>query len=116
MTSSCSVITALAQNAQTYNFYFYQKKFDLTDILEQIYQTLPQGTYLTRFTFSPLTQTQKEKYLAQISLSGFCPNRETLIKLKENIEGVEIFSEVSFPASNWIESTDINFSVTFKLE
>ncbi len=91
---------------------FYQKQLNPTEILEKISATLPDGVYLTTLSFNPLTGN--DKYLIQISLSGFCPAREILIAFKQNLESVENFGEVDFPPSNWLELTDINFSVTFK--
>lgn len=86
---------------------FYQKQLDLTSILEEISQTLPEGTYLTTFNFNPQT--------SQISLTGFAPNREILLQFKENLEKTKGLKEINFPASNWIEPTDINFSVTLRI-
>jgi Tfp pilus assembly protein PilN len=95
--------------------YFYKKKFSVTSVIEKIFNTLPAGLYLERLNYSPLQQTSKENNLAQISLSGFSPTREDLIKFRENLENEEIFNEVNFPPSNWVEPIDIKFSVTFKL-
>ena len=91
---------------------FYQKKFYLTEILERISKTLPPGTYLTNFSFSP----PREEFPAQISLSGFAQTREILIELKRNLEAEEDFQEIYFPPENWVQPTDINFSLTFKLK
>lgn len=87
---------------------FYQKNLNLTEILEKLSKILPQGTYLTNFNFNLST--------LQISLSGFCPDRETLLSFKENLEKEEKFEKVYFPPSNWLEPTDINFSLIFKIK
>ena len=91
---------------------FYQSQFNLTQILEKISRLLPSGTYLTNLNLNPL---QKEKGI-QISLSGFCQNREILLSFKENLEKEGSFSEIYFPPENWIKPNDINFIVTFKLK
>ena len=87
---------------------FYKKNLNLTDILEKLSKTLPQGTYLTTFIFNLTT--------LEISLSGYSPDRETLVAFKENLEKEEKFEKVYFPLANWVSPTDINFSVTFKVK
>jgi len=91
---------------------FYQSQLNLTQILEKISGLLPSGTYLTNLNFNPF---EKEKEI-QVSLSGFCQNRETLLSFKENLENEGSFSEIYFSPENWIKPTDINFSVTFKIK
>ena len=93
---------------------FYQSQTNLTEILEKISETLPTSVYLTTLNFSPLT-TKNEKYVAQISLSGFSPTREILLEFKKNLEQEELFEEIYFPPSNWVKPTDIDFSVNFKI-
>jgi len=92
---------------------FYQGVFNGSEILEKTSGALPPGTYLTNFTLS--TITGEEEYPAQISLSGFSPNRETLLEFKKNLESQELFKEVYFPPSNWVEPINIDFSVNFKI-
>jgi len=87
---------------------FYQNEIDLTGILEKFSKTLPWGTYLTSLNFDPT--------LSQFSLSGFCPDRETLLVFKKNLEKEEKFVEVYFPPANWVMPTDINFNATFKVK
>ena len=86
---------------------FYQGQPDLTSILEEISQTLPQGTYLTSLNFNP--------QISQISLTGFSPNREILLQFKENLEKTEGLKEIYFPPASWLPATNINFSVNFKI-
>lgn len=93
---------------------FYQESSSVTEILEKISKTLPSGTYLSTLNFSPLAD-EEEKYLAQISLSGFSPNREILLEFKKNLEVQDAFEEIYFPPSNWVKPTDIYFSVKFKI-
>ena len=86
---------------------FYQGQINLIEIFTKVSNTLPLGIYLTSFSFSADT--------SQISLAGFSPTRETLLEFKKNLEGEKSFSQVYFPPNVWIESTDINFSITFKV-
>jgi len=87
---------------------FYEKNLNLTEILEKTSKTLPAGTYLTTLNFNPLT--------SQISISGFCPNREILLEFKKNLEQEEKFEKVYFPPSNWVIPTDIDFSASFQIK
>jgi Tfp pilus assembly protein PilN len=84
---------------------FYQEQVRLTEIFNKISDVLPSQMYLTNFSY------QKES--AQVSLSGFSPNREILFEFKKTLENE--FPEVNFPPQNWIKATDINFQVNFKI-
>lgn len=85
--------------------YFYQNQFDITEILLNISETLPSGTYLTNLGLN----LENGKF--KVDISGFCPTREVLLTLKTNLENEGAFSEVYFPPSNWVEPSDINFTV-----
>ena len=87
---------------------FYAKELNLTEVLEKIYDALPEGAYLNVFNFD-LSQFQ-------VFLSGFSPTREALLEFKKGLEGQKEFSEIHFPPANWIKPTDIDFSVNFKLK
>ena len=96
---------------------FYEKQHNLTESLEKIYQTLPGGAYLTDFNLVFTDQkigTQLIKR-AKISLSGFCPTRELLLVLKENLENEESFSDIYFSPGSWVEPVETTFSVAFYL-
>jgi len=97
---------------------FYQNQLNLTEILEKISETLPSGTYLTNLNFSLLTtpaEGETQKYLAQISLTGFSPTREILLEFKENLEKEEPFGGIYFLPSNWVKPIDIDFIVTLRI-
>ncbi len=88
---------------------FYQNQINLTEVLEKISQTLPQGAYLTNLIIS----SKKEREL-DCSLIGFSPTRKTLLEFKANLEVEESFKEVSFPPTNWVEPKNIDFTVNFE--
>jgi len=92
---------------------FYQGAFNGSEALEKTSKALPPGSFLTNFTLSTITEGRE--YPAQISLSGFSPNRETLLEFKKNLESQELFKEIYFPPSNWVEPINIDFSVSFKI-
>jgi len=87
---------------------FYRENYGLIEILEKIYQAMPQGTFLRNFSFN--------RSKSQITFSGFCPTRDNLLELKENLEKEEIFEGVYFPPSNWVKPHDIDFSVSFEIK
>jgi len=85
---------------------FYQDRIYLSDILEKISKTLPKELYLTNLSV----------VLPSVSLFGFAPTTETLFEFKENLEKESVFKEISFPPANWVDLTDIDFSVTFIID
>jgi len=85
---------------------FYQDRIYLSDILEKISKTLPKELYLTNLSV----------VLPSVSLFGFAPTTETLFEFKENLEKEPMFKEISFPPANWVDLTDIDFSITFKID
>ena len=97
---------------------FYEKQYDLTQTLEKIYQALPRGTYLTKFGFSFVQQRVGQNTtvkMVKITALGFCPTRELLLSLKENLEKEESFSNIRFSPASWVEPIDTDFGVTFNL-
>ena len=106
----------LQQNLITFNEilsrldFFYQNRFDATEILEEISGTIFPEIYLTNLSIN-----QKEKTTEYV-LAGFSPTREVLLKFKENLEKKENFEEVYFPPASWVKPTDINFTVNFNVQ
>jgi len=84
---------------------FYKNQINLTEILNKISNILPSGISLNYFSF--ITDT------SQISLVGSAPDRETLLKFRENIEKEKKFSQIEFSSNSWLDPT--NFSVNFKI-
>jgi len=91
---------------------FYQENLDLTQVLEKLYETLPSKTYLTDFSFGFISREGKKK--PRISLSGYCPDRDTLLEFKQELE--KWFYAVSFSPESWIKPTGINFSLTLEID
>ena len=86
---------------------FYKNTFFLTEFLEKIANSLPQGVVLDSLSY------QRENF--SLIITGFAKTREELLLFKKNLEGESSFSEVSFPPSNWVKSEDINFFANIKL-
>lgn len=92
---------------------FYQGQTSLVGISEIITKTLPAKVYLTSLSFNRISA---EDYSIGVSLSGFAPSREILLELKKNLEDEALFKEIYFPPANWVQATDINFAVSFKVK
>lgn len=82
----------------------------LADIFKKISLFLPDGAYLTNFSF------RYDVKPAKISIGGFCPTREKLLLFQKNMESDENFVKVYFPSSNWVKGTDIDFFVNFEIK
>jgi Tfp pilus assembly protein PilN len=111
-------IQTLSDNLKTLNqtFFrldsFYQKQFRATKTLEEISANVPAQIVLTNLLINP---KEKDKTIECV-LTGFAPTREVLLKFKDGLEGNQDFQEIYFPTSSWIKSTDINFTVNFKMK
>lgn len=92
---------------------FYQQRISFLEILERVIAVLPPGMSLNNFS---AVVSGENNCCAKISMSGFSPSRELLLDLKKNFdkEG-KFFKNPYFPQSNWVKSTDINFSATFEI-
>lgn len=100
---------------------FYRQRIYISKVLEKISQLLPSTTYLTNFSVSPNLALESEndelKQLVgfNVYVAGFSPTREEVLQFKADIEGEEGFKEVFFPLTNWVKSTNIDFSLSFKV-
>ena len=87
---------------------FYRGQRDSSAVIEKIFNALPPGVYLNNLSFNSVS--------SKVFIAGFSPSRETLLKLKENLEKENSFSDVYFPPTNWIEPANITFSLNFKIK
>ena len=93
---------------------FYQQQPSFTFLLEKISETLPPEVYLTNILLTIQKEKDGKEFL-NCNLSGFSPTSDALLQFRENLKNEPNFKEVSFPPSNWLATTDINFSVNFKI-
>lgn len=82
---------------------FYTKQIKLEEIFKKISEILPPKMYLTNFSW-------REESLA-ISLSGFAPDRETLLEFRKNLE--KEFPNPHFSPQSLTNPND--FQVNFKI-
>jgi Tfp pilus assembly protein PilN len=92
--------------------FFYQDTYTMTSVLEKFQKILTPETYLTNLNISITKEGQAK--VAQVSFSGYCPDRETLLQFKEIIEREDWVSSVFFSPESWIKPTEINFSASLK--
>lgn len=91
---------------------FYQETTSITQLLETIDTTLASGVYLTSFDFA--LPRIKGKESPRVSISGFSPDRETLLIFQENLKKEQGFSEIYFSPESWVEPENPDFDVNFR--
>lgn len=89
---------------------FYEKQVYLNDLLKEVFQKLPPGSYLTSFSFV------KDLGQDKINLVGFSPTREKLLDFKKTLEADSRFDKVNFPPGNWVSSSNVDFYLSFELK
>lgn len=55
-----------------------------------------------------------DKSQDRMEVTGYAEKRDTLLALKEELEGNSIFTEVNFPISNFLQKEKINFQFSAK--
>jgi len=91
---------------------FYKEKFYFSEILEEISELLPEGSYLTNIS---ITKGKSKENVLDVSLSGFASSREDLLVFRENLRQQKNIKNISFPPSNWVNPVNINFLATFEI-
>lgn len=85
---------------------FLKSSRSVSPILEALGSVLSSGMYLISFDYDPATVQD-----ARVSVTGFAKDREALFVFRENLQKHPLFSELSFPSSNWVQPEDIRFSL-----
>ncbi len=86
---------------------FYKNRSDSTEILETIFQIVPEQISLTSMSW--------RKETGVVAISGFSPSREVLFGLRNNLQAESKFSEINFPPQNFVKAQNIDFQATFKV-
>lgn len=92
---------------------FYQTQIDPLFLLEKISSLIPENAFLYSLKIKSLSDRD---FVGEVYLTGFAPDRETLVKIKEAIEKEKSFAQLNFPVSNWASPKDIDFSLSFKIK
>lgn len=88
---------------------FYQERINFAEILEKFSAILPEGIYLKRFDLNPVAGKEIE-----LSITGFSPDRMSLIRLKENLENEKEFFDVEIPHLSLIFPENFSLKAKFK--
>jgi len=94
---------------------FYKNQFRITESLGKISTVFPSETYLNNLSIN-LQAGKEGGTQASYNLSGFSSSRESLLKLKENLEKEESFKDIYFPPADWMKATSVNFTASFKFK
>ncbi|MBI4359007.1 MAG: hypothetical protein HY577_00225 [Candidatus Nealsonbacteria bacterium] len=89
---------------------FYERQIYLADVLKDVFQKLPTGSYLTSFSFV------RDLGQKKINLVGFVPSREKLLDFKRSLEADSRFDRVDLPPGNWVSATNIDFYLSLELK
>jgi len=82
---------------------FYQKQTKTAELFDKFVNAMPAGFYLNSFSFQE----------GRVAVSGYCPDRDSLVNFQSNLESSGVFKNVYVPPGNWVMQKDINFNVTF---
>jgi Tfp pilus assembly protein PilN len=110
-----SQIEILEREIKKYNLVFsklnsfYQERIGFVEILEKFSAILPKGIYLKSLYLNPVAEKEIE-----FSVSGFSPDRISLIKLKENLEKEKEFSEIYIPTLSLLSPENFSLKAKFK--
>jgi len=91
---------------------FYQESTKITQLLENTDTTLASGVYL--ISLDVALSKIKSEGRSRVSISGFSPDRETLLIFQENLKKELSFSEVYFSPESWVEPENVDFDVSFR--
>ena len=91
---------------------FYGQTVGTTQLLEIVDETLPAKVYLTNFDF--ILPKTKGKDKPRISISGFSPDRNTLLNFQENLKNEQLFSDIYVSPESWIEQENLDFDISFR--
>ena len=97
----------------------YRKQVQLGAVFKHFASDLPNRMILENFSYTPVSEVLVKEEVknipAKLTVSGFAPTREILFSFKESLEEDSLFVNVTFPPSNWVNATDIIFSVSLEL-
>jgi len=82
---------------------FYREQIKVSEVFDKFVSAMPAGFYINSFSF------QNDK----ITVSGYCPDRDSLVNFQSNLENNGSFANIYIPSSNWVTQKDIKFNVSF---
>ncbi len=98
---------------------FWQDQIFITPVFEKLSALTQETIYFTSFSFKKIfqekkTDGRKEEIFAEIYISGWAQNRESLFLFKNNLEREGSFQEVNFSLESWVRPTNVNFSLSLR--
>ncbi|MDP3982222.1 MAG: hypothetical protein Q8P70_01575 [bacterium] len=95
---------------------FYKKQSNITLVMRHLSSMLPDGMTVTHITYEAPWERRAGKTMIQepgtIAVRGFSPTRTHLEAFMEAMNAEPMFTEVSFPPSNWVSPVNIQFSAS----
>lgn len=67
-------------------------------------------------SLSEIMITRQDTDNIVVQIGGQSPNRDTLLKFVNSLEGVSDFKDVLLPISDYVPGEDINFSISFNIK
>ncbi len=80
-------------------------------IILPVVELKPSSMSLTEFLI-----TRQDKNSIAVQVGGQSPNRDTLLKFVNSLEGVSDFKDVVLPISDYVPGEDIDFSISFNIK
>lgn len=84
---------------------FYARQVKINSIIDKIAVSMPPSLSLYKLVY----------YSDKVELAGYAPERDSLVRFKNNLEACPEFININFPSSNWLAAKDINFTVNFAI-
>ena len=87
---------------------FYQETVRISNVLQKVYESLPENAYIKSFHFTENGQETKS-----VVLNGYVVDLEDLLRIEDNLKN--IFDNVKMSPEAWTKSSDINFTIIFEI-
>jgi Tfp pilus assembly protein PilN len=85
---------------------FYASQAPVAGMIGLVARALPEGVTLSSLSLSGST----------VHLTGFSPDRNSLVVFKSNLEKDPSFKNIVFPPENWLMAQNISFSINLEYE
>ncbi|PJA02503.1 hypothetical protein COX73_00435 [bacterium (Candidatus Gribaldobacteria) CG_4_10_14_0_2_um_filter_36_18] len=96
---------------------FYKNQVSITPISEELSGLVPPTIYFTRFFIQkPGASEEPSDYLFKITIWGYAPSREDLFLFQKALREDDKFKEVNVSLTSWLELSDVDFQLTFKIK
>jgi ABC-type sugar transport system permease subunit len=94
---------------------FYQDQFFFLPLLEKLSEIVPETIYFRRLTIQR-SWLDDEEFSANVVIAGYVQSREDLFLFQKSLREIENFDNVKVSLQSWIESSDVDFYLTFEIK